>query len=207
MKRLLLILCCFALMSGTGFAQQLGFKGGATYTTFTGADTDNYKYRVGYTGGIFLQKHINNMMGLQLEALYTSKGARREIYSGSNLQTAEVFKLNYIDIPLLFHVSASGVFFDLGPQVSFIYNASHVHEAHSSNGDKIVTTKHNISDNPYTIDFAYVGSVGYRSTNGIGLEIRYTGGLKKIDDEGAFANRERRNAGFSLMLSYLLGGR
>lgn len=207
MKRLLLVLCCVALLSGTGFAQQMGFKGGATYTTFNGADTDGYKYRVGYTGGIFLQKHINNMMGLQLEALYTSKGARREIYSGSNLQTAEVFKLNYIDIPVLFHVSASGMFFDLGPQVSFIYNASHVHEAHSSNGDKIVTTKHNISDNPYTIDFAYVGSVGYRATNGLGLEVRYTGGLKKIDDEGAFVNRERRNSGFSLMLSYLLGGR
>ncbi|GGG05463.1 porin family protein [Pontibacter amylolyticus] len=207
MKRLLLVLCCVALMSGTGFAQQLGFKGGPTYTTFTGADTDGYKYRVGYTGGIFLQKHLNNMMGMQVEALYTSKGARREIYSGSNLQTAEVFKLNYIDIPVLFHVSASGMFFDLGPQVSFIYSASHVHEAHSSNGDKIVTTKHNISDNPYTIDFAYVGSVGYRATNGLGLEVRYTGGLKKIDDEGAFVNRDRRNSGFSLMLSYLLGGR
>ena len=49
--------------------------------------------------------------------------------------------------------------------------------------------------------------MGYRATNGLGLEVRYTGGLKKIDDEGAFVNRERRNSGFSLMLSYLLGGR
>lgn len=207
MKRILMVLGFMTLVSGASFAQQLGFKGGATYTTFSGADTDNYKYRVGYTGGLFLQKHFNNMMGVQLEALYTSKGARREIYSGSNLQTAEVFKLNYIDIPVLFHVSASGVFFDLGPQVSFIYSANHIHEAHSSNGDKVVTTKYDISDNPYTIDFAYVGSVGYRATNGLGLEVRYTGGLKKIDDEGVFVNRERRNSGFSLMLSYLLGGR
>ncbi|WP_299707550.1 porin family protein [uncultured Pontibacter sp.] len=205
MKRTLLVLCSLMLLSGAGFAQQMGFKGGATYTTFNGPDADNYKYRVGYTGGIFLQKHINNMMGLQLEALYTSKGARREIYIGDNLQSAEVFKLNYIDVPVLFHVSASGLFFDLGPQVSFIYSASHVHELHSNAGDKVVTTKTDISDNPYTIDFAYVGSLGYRAGNGLGLEVRYTGGLKNIDDEGFFADKERRNAGFSLMLSYLLG--
>ncbi len=207
MKRILLVLCCLALMTGSGFAQQLGFKGGATYTTFTGADADNYKYRVGYSGGLFLQKHLSSLVGVQLEALYTSKGARREIFSGGNLQTAEVFRLNYIDVPVLLHVSASGLFFDLGPQVSFIYNANHIHEAHSASGDKIVTTKHDISDNPYTIDFAYVGSLGYRANNGLGLEVRYTGGLKKIDDEGPFVGKERRNAGFSLMLSYLLGGR
>jgi hypothetical protein len=195
-------------MSGTGFAQQLGFKGGATYTTFSGDDADKYKYRVGYTGGIFLQKHISSLVGVQLEALYTSKGARRELFfPGGNLQTAEVFKLNYIDVPVLLHLSASGLFFDLGPQVSFIYNASHINEAHSSSGDKIVTTKHDITDNPYTIDFAYVGSLGYRASNGLGLEVRYTGGLKKIDDEGPFVGRDRRNAGFSLMLSYMLGGR
>jgi hypothetical protein len=205
MKRTLLVLCSFVLLTGTGFAQQLGFKGGATYTTFNGADTDNYKYRVGYTGGIFLQKHINNMMGLQLEALYTSKGARHEIYKGDYLHTAEVFRLNYIDVPVLFHLSASGLFLDLGPQVSFISSASHVHELHSTTGDRVVTTKRDITDDPYTIDFAYVGSLGYRAGNGLGLEVRYTGGLKKIGDEGNILTREGRNAGFSLMLSYKLG--
>jgi hypothetical protein len=205
MKRTLLVLCCLALMTGTGFAQQLGFKGGPTYTTFTGADAANYKYRVGYTGGIFLQKHINSLVGVQTELLYTSKGARREVTSGGVLQTAEAFKLNYIDVPVLLHVSASGLFIDLGPQVSFIYSAKHELEAHSNSGDKIVTTKTDITDNPYTIDFGYVGSIGYRAGNGLGLEVRYTGGLKKIDDEGAFVRQERRNAGFSLMLSYHLG--
>lgn len=207
MKRILLLACCLAFVSGTGFAQKLGFKGGANYTTFTGANAEAYQYRVGYTGGVFLQKHINNMMGVQLEALYTSKGARRETIVGGDLQKAEVFRLNYIDIPVLFHVSASGLFFDLGPQVSFISDAEYTLEAHSNAGDRIVTTKTDITDHPYTIDFAYVGSLGYRSKNGLGLEVRYTGGLKKIDDEGPFVREDRRNAGFSLMLSYLLGHR
>lgn len=207
MKRILVVLCCIALTAGTGFAQQLGFKGGAAYTTFSGPDADSYKYRVGYTGGLFLHKPITNMLGLQVEALYTSKGARREIFSGNKLQTAEVFKMNYMDVPVLFHVSASGLFFNLGPQVSFIHRASHIAEVHSSAGDRIVTTKTNVTDNPYTIDFAYAGTVGYRATNGLGLELRYTGGLKKIDDEGLYANRDRRHSGFSLMVSYLLGSR
>lgn len=207
MKRILLVFFCLALMTGTGFAQQLGFKGGATYNTFTGDHAQDYKYRVGYTGGLFLQKHLNSMMGMQIEALYTSKGARREVKSGNTLQSAEVYRLNYIDVPVLFHVSASGLFFDLGPQVSFIYSANHIAEVHNSSGDKVVTTKTDITDNPYTIDFAYVGSIGYRAGNGLGLELRYTGGLKKIDDEGPFVRQERKNSGFNLMVSYLLGHR
>lgn len=186
-------------MTGTGFAQQLGFKGGAAYTTLKGADAANYDYRLGYTGGIFLQRHINNMMGLQMEALYTSKGGRREITA----QSTEVYKLNYIDIPVLFHLSASGVFVDFGPQISFISSATQITELETK--DASSKTEKNITDNPYTIDFAYVGSVGYRAGNGLGLEVRYTGGLKKIDDEGPLEGRDRKNAGFSLMLSYLLG--
>lgn len=205
MKRTLLIMFCLAMMAGTGYAQQVGFKGGPTYTKFTGADADNYKYRIGYTGGLFLQKHFSSMMGVQVEALYTSKGARRETSVGGVLQTAEMFKLNYIDVPVLLHLSASGLFMDLGPQVSFISSANYELEAHSNNGDKIVTTKTDVTDNPYTVDFGYVGSIGYRAGNGIGLEVRYTGGLKKIDDEGPFVKQDRKNAGFSLMLSYHLG--
>ena len=204
MKRTLLVLFCLTMMAGTGFAQQLGLKGGATYTTFNGENADDYTYRVGYTGGFFLQRHISNLVGVQVEALYTSKGARREtLVAGS--QIADEFRLNYIDVPVLLHLSASGLFFDLGPQVSFISKAKHVREVTTDSGNKTVITKTDITDHPYTIDFGYVGSVGYRASNGLGLEVRYTGGLKKIDDEGGYVNLERRNSGFSLMLSYLLG--
>ncbi|WP_018478533.1 porin family protein [Pontibacter roseus] len=203
MKRTVLLLFCLTVLAGTGFAQQVGIKGGATYSTFKGGDTDNYKYRLGYTGGLFLQRHIGSLVGVQVEALYTSKGALRETVVAGNLVEENV-RLNYIDVPVLLHLSAGGLFVDLGPQVSFISNAKYVVDAHSNSGDKTVTSRTDITDNPYTVDFAYVGSIGYRASNGIGLEVRYTGGLKNIDDEGAYVRAERRNSSFSLMASYLL---
>ncbi len=194
-----LLLAMFALATTVGFSQSLGLKGGATYYTFKGNDADGYEYRLGYTAGLMLQQHINDLVGLQLEALYTSKGAKIESRSGSN-EIEEAYRMNYIDVPLLLHVSSNGLFFDLGPQASFIAKARQVREVTS--GNTTTTAKTDITDNPYTIDFGYVAGLGYRASNGLGLELRYNGGVKKIDDEGSFVGKERRNSGFNLMISY-----
>ncbi|MFD2999625.1 porin family protein [Pontibacter toksunensis] len=202
MKKKMMLLLVLAFATTTGFTQSLGVKAGATYTTFKGNDAQDYEYRFGYTAGLVLQRHITDLIGVQVEALYTAKGAKIEGNSG-NTEVQESFRLNYIDVPVLFHVSASGLFFDLGPQVSFISSASQVREVTS--GSTTTSYKTDITDQPYTIDFGYVAGIGYRADNGIGLEVRYNGGLKNIDDEGSFAGKERRNSGFSLMLSYFLG--
>ncbi|WP_162051879.1 porin family protein [Pontibacter pamirensis] len=201
MKKIMLLFV-LALAATTGYTQSLGVKAGATYTTFTGNDTRDYDYRVGYTAGLMLQRHITDLIGVQLEALYTAKGAKTSSQSGSN-EVEESFRLNYVDVPVLFHVSAGGLFFDLGPQASFIAKASQVREVIS--GSTTTSSKTDITDHPYTIDFGYAAGIGYRADNGLGLELRYNGGLKKVDDEGPFAGRERRNAGFGLMLSYFVG--
>ncbi|WP_460922614.1 porin family protein [Pontibacter brevis] len=201
MKKLMLLLV-LALATTTGFAQSLGIKAGATYTTFKGNDAQDYDSRVGYTAGLVLQRHFNTLMGIQVEALYTARGAKRLSNAGNN-EVEESFRLNYVDVPVLFHVSAGGLFFDLGPQASFIVKANHMREITS--GSTTTSSKTDITDQPYTIDFGYAAGIGYRADNGIGLELRYNGGLKNIDDEGPFAGKERRNSGFNLMLSYFLG--
>ncbi len=200
MKKLILLII-FIAVSYTGFGQQLGVKAGATYATFKGKDTNNYDYRLGYTAGIMLQQHITELIGVQIETLYTSKGAKIESQSGSN-EINDIYRLNYVDVPVMLHISANGMFIDLGPQVSFIAKAKQIREVNS--GSTTTTVETDITDNPYTVDFSYVAGLGFRASNGIGIEARYNGGLKKIDDEGAFANRQRRNSSFNLMVSYLL---
>lgn len=200
MKRLLL-LTVFALAGYTGFAQQLGVKAGATYATFKGNDAGNYEYRLGYTAGVMLQQHITDLVGVQVEALYTSKGGKLESKVGSN-EINDIYRLNYVDVPVMLHISAGGMFIDLGPQVSFIAKAKQIRETNTSSTTTTVET--DITDNPYPVDFSYVAGLGFRADNGIGIELRYNGGLKKIDDEGPLVGKERRNSSFSLMLSYLL---
>lgn len=196
-----LLLALLALVTTTGFSQTLGIKGGATYYTFNGSDARDYEYRLGYTAGIMLQQHINELIGVQVEALYTSKGGKIEYRSG-NEEVQGAHRLNYLDVPVLLHLSASGLFIDLGPQVSFITKARNVREITS--GTTTTTSKTDITDQPYTVDFGYVAGLGYRASNGVGLELRYNGGLKKVDDEGLSEGIDRRNSGFNLMLSYIL---
>ena len=196
------LLLVLAMAATTGFTQSLGIKGGASYTTFKGNDAKDYEYRVGYTAGLMLQQHITDLIGVQVEALYTAKGAKIESRSGNN-EVEESFRLNYVDVPVLFHVSANGLFFDLGPQASFIASARQVRE--STSGSTTTSSKTDITDQPYAVDLGYVAGLGYRAGNGLGLELRYNGGFKNIDDEGPFVGKERRNSGFSLMLSYFVG--
>ena len=201
MKKILL-LALLALVTTTGFSQTVGIKGGATYYTFQGKASNDYEYRLGYTAGVMLQQHINELIGVQVEALYTSKGGKME-YTSGNEEVQSSLRMNYVDVPLLLHLSASGLFIDLGPQVSFIAKARRLREVTS--GTTTTTSKTDITDQPYAIDFGYVAGVGYRAGNGVGLELRYNGGLKKVDDEGPSENIDRRNSGFNLMLSYILG--
>ncbi|GAB3199802.1 opacity protein-like surface antigen [Pontibacter aydingkolensis] len=199
MKKLL-FLVAFALVSSTGFGQQLGVKAGATYATFKGDDAKNYDYRLGYTAGVMLQQHITDLVGVQVEALYTSKGAKIENKTG-NTEINNIYRLNYVDVPVMLHLSAGGMFIDLGPQASFISSAKRISETTTNSTTTTVET--DITDNPYTIDFSYVAGIGFRASNNIGIELRYNGGLKKIDDEGPLVGIQRRNSHFNLMLSYL----
>lgn len=201
MKKIVLLFCFFSLTFAAS-AQQLGIKGGATYATFRGNDAKNYDHRLGYAAGLFYQQHINELIGIQMEALYTSRGAKIETVTGG-VTTEDKFRMNYVDVPLLLHVSAGGLFFDLGPQASFIAKAKRITETTSADGNTTTSRSINITDHPYSIDLGYAAGIGYRGAGNIGLEVRYTGGLKDIDDEGPFVGQERRNSTIFLMLSYL----
>lgn len=189
----------FTLMASAGFAQHIGLKAGAAYSTFRGAEAPNYEHRIGYSAGVMYQQHFNEVMGVQVEALLTSKGAKRQ----TSPSVEDAYRLAYVDVPVLFHVSTGGWFFDLGPQASFLVRANQIREATPST-ETTTTTRTNITDNLHTIDFGAVAGLGYRAPNGIGVEARYSPGIRKLDDEGSMVGVDRRNAPFSFMVSYML---
>ncbi|PTX21294.1 outer membrane protein with beta-barrel domain [Pontibacter mucosus] len=201
MKKLLLGLG-LALMAGTASAQSVGIKAGLNYGSLTGDDAKNHDYRPGYTVGLTARYGLNELIGVQTEALFTSKGAKHS-YSTNGTDIENRLRLNYLDIPVLLHLQVSGLYFELGPQVSFLLKGKQITEVSRSN--TTTTTETDITDNPYPIDFGYAAGIGYRAPSGIGLGLRYNGGLKKLDDEGSYEGRERYNTGFQLTLSYVPG--
>lgn len=201
MKKLILGLA-LALLAGTASAQTMGIKAGLNYGTLTGDDAKNYDYRPGYTVGLTARYGLNELIGVQTEALFTSKGAKYN-YNTKDIETTDRLRLNYLDIPVLLHLQVSGLYFEAGPQVSFLLKAKQIREVSRSN--TTTTTETDVTDNPYPIDFGYAAGIGYRAPNGIGLGLRYNAGLKKLDDEGSYEGKERRNTGFQLTLSYVPG--
>lgn len=202
MKKTILLLC-FSLITSWGMAQDLGIKAGLTYTNFKGNNAGDFDYRLGYTGGLMLQHHITTNVGIQTEALFTSKGARRNFeINGVNVE--ERLRMNYIDVPVMLHVSSAGFFVDAGPQISFLAKARQLRK--SVSGESSTTIKTNITDDPYAIDFGYVAGLGYRALNGVGVELRYNGGLKNIYDEGPLVGLNRRHSTILFMVSFMLPG-
>ncbi|WP_276497336.1 porin family protein [Pontibacter litorisediminis] len=191
-----------SLLAGAASAQTMGVKAGLNYATLRGENAKNYDYRPGYTVGLTARYGFNELMGIQTEALFTSKGYKRT-FSNNDTETEDRLRLNYLDIPVLLHLQVSGLFFELGPQVSFLLKGKQITEV--SRGNTTTTKEFEVTDEPYPIDFGYAAGIGYRAPSGIGLGLRYNAGLKDLDDEGGFEGSERRHAAFQLTLSYVPG--
>ncbi len=190
-------------MAGMVSAQSAGIKAGLNYTSFTGDAAGNFDYRPAYTIGVLARTGLNDLIGVQTEVLYTSKGGKIETTQNSTT-TESSTRLNYLDLPVLLSVQTNGLFFELGPQVSFLLKGRQVSEVTTTSGSRTTTTKTevDITDDPYPIDFGYAAGLGYRLANGFGIGFRYNGGLKNVDDEGSYEGKSRHNTSFQLTLSY-----
>lgn len=113
-----------ALMPAVAAAQSttttgFGVKAGVNSATIKAddSDSDDVKRLWGAAAGVFIARQINNNVGVQLEGLFSQKGAKADAGDDKN-------RLTYLDVPFLvkvgptttnethFHVFA-------GPQVSF----------------------------------------------------------------------------------------
>lgn len=198
--KLIIFFIFFASLQVSG--QHFGLKAGATFATLRGDDAENFEHRVGYTFGGMYQHHFTQKVGIQTELLYTSKGAINEYRTDGNT-VEDKYRLNYLDLPVMLHLTTGRVFVDLGPQISFMAKARRITDVEPDGGNSTTTVKTNITDNPYALDYSLVAGIGYRAVNNIGIEARYGYGLKKLDDEGNAVGLDRYNSTIYLMVSYL----
>ncbi len=86
---------------------QFGLKAGGNLATFTGSDVQNLdglvKNKVGFVGGVFVAFNLGSVFTIQIEGLYTMKGATAQ-YTDVDTTVVEKIYGDYIEIPLLFKV-------------------------------------------------------------------------------------------------------
>ncbi len=201
MKKTLPILLLAASLATTAQAQsaRFGLKAGVSLTNFTGRGVGNNDYKVGFNGGVFGNFAVSDALAIQPELLYSMKGAKYSI-------TGNKQNLHYIDVPVLAHIDANGLFFELGPQVGFLVAADGpVILGSTTTGYSI-----GIDDNKTrfnTLDFGYAAGLGYQVTDGPGIGLRYNGGFSNISKDNTSSNYALRNGAFQLYLTYLFGSK
>ncbi|TPG62266.1 porin family protein [Hymenobacter nivis] len=222
MKKVILPLALLAGIVGTANAQtgiKYGVKGGFNGATFSGTDSKGSEYKAGFAAGVFANFGVADNFSIQPEVLYSQKGASVDNFQGVSGTT---FKstLGYLDVPIMLRVNAGdagkGLFFELGPQGSFVL---HNRDFLQANGNKFTdeTTTRDLNK----VMIGYVGGIGYQLTSGLSLGLRYTGDFSKAYKDGPSttlkasptsngflaSNPSVHNSVFQFQVGYAFGGK
>jgi hypothetical protein len=214
MKKLLFLsIALFAFSFAHGQAR-FGLKGGINYSNISG-DLDNqdiYQNKLGFNGGIQANFPIltDGFLSLQPELLYSQKGYqyRDEEFTIAGIKRERKGKVNYnyLDLPVLLKVNAGGLYFEGGPQLSYLMGIRDNTEEKIGSSEFKQTAVVN-KDDLAELEIGYAAGLGFQATNGISLGVRYNGGINKLaKDNGNDELTNARNSVFQLQVGFLLGG-
>lgn len=170
-----------------------GLKAGVNSSTVTDEGNSGITRLLGGIGGVFVGGDVNGNVGIQVEGLYSMRGAKD---TSDNTETT--LRTNYIDVPVLLRVgagSANGMGFHVftGPQVSYLLDAK------VTNDDLSIDVK----DELETLDFGWTLGVGLEASRFL-VDARYTMGLKDMNKAGTNFDNEMKNRTFAVMVGYRL---
>ncbi|AMM50534.1 hypothetical protein TH61_04190 [Rufibacter sp. DG15C] len=187
MKKLVFILAALFTFSFAAQAQEgikLGLKAGVNYSNLSGDGTDELDSQFGFHVGGFLDYGISEMVSIRPELLFSSKGFAVSGDDDDDFNQS----LRYIDLPIMVRVNAGGLYFEGGPTLGYLVSVSE--------GE---------TDDYKKFEFGYAAGLGYQMASGLGIGLRYQGGLTSIiDNDDA---DKITNSVFQLGLSYTLGTR
>ncbi len=196
---------------------RFGLKAGGNLSNLSGdlVNQSQYNNRFGFHGGIMLNFRLaNDLVSIQPEVLYSQKGFKYADQSytvlGNTYRNTGSVRYDYLDVPVLVRLKVSGVFFELGPQYSYLLNIS-TDRTQTYNGGVVGTAGSGTSnlDNVNRNELGYVGGLGFQSGTGFMLGVRYNGAFTDFAKDG-YSNNEFKNARNSVFQAYvgvLLGGK
>ena len=156
---------------------KFGIKGGVNVANVNGNFADNvtnWKSRVGFCAGIFLELNLGRILTIQPEVLYTMKGAEATLAEGALTGTGKL-RFDYLEIPILLKVRIPTgdvhPFVFAGPAIGFNLKAA-FQDITGSSSDVAGMNK---------VDYSAVFGGGLQLGRSIHIDARYTLGLQKLE--------------------------
>lgn len=213
MKNLKTILALVLLisMSQVTFSQtstdtsksKFGFKGGVNFSNLYTEDVEDNNVLTGFNVGVFAKLPLTQTFAIQPELLYTTKGAQLE-YNNAFVNGTATFKLNYLELPVLFVVNLSENFnVHAGPYFAYLIDGEATNDSQGTAFD----VENNLDNDDFNkFDTGLSVGIGY-DTDNIGFGIRYNYGLQKVGKERDFNGTnytfpDGKNSAINLYLSY-----
>jgi hypothetical protein len=202
-----------ALALGTFTAAQaqatFGVRGGANLSNLSGdlRDEDLFENKVSFHAGVTLNfPVVEDFVSIQPELLYSRKGFKSsgEEYTNLLLQKRRRegrVNYNYLDLPVLANVNAGSIYFELGPQLSYLLSVNNETEIYDGNGNQISSTSDEKSKEGLSeFEVGYAAGLGFRAQNGISLGLRYNGAFSDFVKEDVSFEGDLSNARHSVFM-------
>ncbi|MCK7591196.1 PorT family protein [Subsaxibacter sp. CAU 1640] len=141
-------------------------KAGINFANIS-SESRSFTTRISFHAGFGIENEFSEQFSLAPEVLFSSQGAKAK--NGSSRE----FRLNYINLPIMFRFYPSkGFFLEAGPQGGILVSAR---QSSDGNYDSNV-------ENIKGQDYGFNLGLGFKSESVIGINARYYFGLRDIND-------------------------
>jgi hypothetical protein len=180
--------------------KRAGIKGGLNVSNLYIDDINDEDARIGANVGFYGQVLSNDVAALQLELLYSTKGAHA-MYTAGALSQEVKYNLNYLDLPVLAAIKlGKSAEIHLGGYASYLLNANISYKGDLANGSDEID-----KDQLKSYDYGLAGGIGF-NFGAVQIGGRYNYGLVKIaDTDGARAViGDSKNSNAQLFIAFNL---
>jgi hypothetical protein len=208
MKKLLLV--AFAVVSAFAAQAQasFGIRAGANLSNLSGdlRDEDRFENKIGFHGGVTANFGVvEDFFSIQPELLYSVKGFKNEdsdfTILGQTYRREGKVHYNYLELPVLAKIKAGPLYFEAGPQASYLLSVKNETETFINGDQQSRNVSEKSKEGLSEFEVGYVAGIGLTSANNaFSVGVRYNGSFSDFVDEDVNFEGDLTNARHSVFM-------
>lgn len=191
MKKLFIAFSIMLASASVAQAQSgIGVRIGANLSNLEGdlKNENRYENKFGFHGGLTYNIGVvGNFFSIQPELIYSNKGFQNsdeefEILGQKYKREGNV-NYNYLELPVLARIKAGPLYFEGGPQASYLLSVNNKTKEYLNGEERSSTTTQIDKDGMKQFELGYVAGVGFATNSGLSVGVRYNGSFNDFVDD------------------------